>query len=458
MVRFRIFAVALFLAIGALAAPFALAQSNTRLERQHEDLEFAKSNYVMKSLALSPTARRSAIAFIDQLSAQTTALSNADFMLAMVRIAAFAGNAHDSFFPADGWIPPARLPLRVIWFPDDMVIARTAPAQAALLGATVRKIEGLTPAELLARLRRYSGGTEEYARWNLTWLIENGGLLHALGFARAPDKIEFDLTLANGEREHRAVNFAPRAEYPKGVVPAQLWSSDLTDAEIEKDWRAATTPEGDPLYLKDGTTFFRIVRLPELDALYLQFRANSEADALGEDIEAFVRVVQSQIRRTESGAIPRNLIFDVRFNVGGDIDKTRGLIRELAQTIEGRIYVMTGGYTFSAGLVAAAAMVHDGGERVTIVGDTVGDRLRFWSEGREVCAPNSHYCLHATDGKWDLVKGCKGTPGCYGDPYDARVKSLVPSLQAPLTAKMWRARRDPGMEAIRADLAARTGR
>jgi hypothetical protein len=178
--------------------------------------------------------------------------------------------------------------------------------------------------------------------------------------------------------------------------------------------------------------------------------ANSTADAQGHEIAPFVKRVRDEIEMTH----PKNLILDLRFDIGGNIDETRDLACAMAANVRGRIYVLIGPYTFSAGIVMAAATKHDGGDRVTIVGDNVGDRLRWWSEGKTVCLPNSRYCLHVTTGLWDLIHGCAGDPDCYGDKLDARVDSLEPQLRAPLTAVAWLAGRDPGMEAIKADLAA----
>jgi hypothetical protein len=108
----------------------------------------------------------------------------------------------------------------------------------------------------------------------------------------------------------------------------------------------------------------------------------------------------------------------------------------------------------STGIVATAAFKHDGADRVTIVGEDVGDRLRWWSEGHSVCMPHSQYCCEATDGLWDLVKGCAGQTGRYGDRLDATVGSLAPDLPAPLTASAWLAGRDPAMAAVERSLAA----
>jgi hypothetical protein len=37
-------------------------------------------------------------------------------------------------------------------------------------------------------------------------------------------------------------------------------------------------------------------------------------------------------------------------------------------------------------------------------------------------------CLHPTTGLWDLEKGCKREPDCYGDQFGATVGSLEPTL------------------------------
>jgi len=126
-------------------------------------------------------------------------------------------------------------------------------------------------------------------------------------------------------------------------------------------------------------------------------------------------------------------------------------MRWLATHVTGRIFVLIGPYTFSAGIVNAAAIRHDGGDRVMLVGDLVGDSLRWWSEGKPYCMPNSRLCLRPSSGVWDLVKGCAGEPACYGDKYDLNVGSLDPDLSAPLKSGDWLAGRDPGMAAVMAE-------
>ena len=162
-----------------LIDPVARSTGVPLRQAQLEDFEFARTNYVMKSKAFAEQDRRAAIALIDDLKSHAGSLSPEKFLVSMLQITAFPHNAHDSFDAADGWIPPTRLPLRMLWFSDALVIARAAPGQSDLLGAKVQTVEDLKPDELLAKLRAVCGASDGYLRWNVVWIIENGGLLHA---------------------------------------------------------------------------------------------------------------------------------------------------------------------------------------------------------------------------------------------------------------------------------------
>lgn len=431
----------LLLLAAALAAVSATASD---WPAQRADLEFARDEFVGASPAFSRSDRRRAVAVIDQVIAHGRPLSNEAFLLAMLRIAAASGNAHEHVH--GGWMPSARLPVRMIWFPDAIVIARASPEFAHLLGARVEAIEGMRPRALQARLRPYVAGNDSYLRWNALALVELRGLLHAMGAARDPDHLRMRVRKADGQLADVSIPFLPRNEAASGASPPRLWSAAAYASEAEHGWRSAIDGPPQPLYLRDEDEAFRIVTLANLDALYVQFRANSTADAGGRDIQAFVRAVREEILASH----PAYVVLDLRFDIGGDIDETRELSREIARAVPVRIFVLTGPYTFSAGIVFAAAIKHDARDRVVLVGEPVGDRLRFWSEGDAVCTPRSGYCFQASRGLWDLTRGCAKEPACYGDRLDARVDSLDPDIPAPLTSRDWLSGRDPGMEAVAA--------
>ena len=443
------FGLALLLGVWSIGlAGHAAAGPGDPAAGRRADLEFARSAYVEKSKAFSPAQRRAALDFIRQALPRVSAMSAAEFLLAVARISAYPDNAHDVFGSGDAtWWPDTRLPVKLVWFPDGLLVARAAPEQAALLGARITRIEGLTPGELLERLHAVCGGTEAYRRWNALWVVGNGELLHAFGIARSPDRLRLELEQRDGARRQVELAYVPQETMPAPLRPTRLLSSEPSAGEAEKGWRVAAPPGPMPLYQQQPDTLYRAQRLAELDALYVQLRSNM--DEQGQLFAPFLTATLAEARAKP----PRNLLLDLRFDVGGDISVSREALRELVGLATGRVYVLVSRYTFSAGIVSAAAARHDGGSRVTLVGEEVGDRLRFWSEGEHLCLPSSHYCLRPTSGLWDLARGCKAEPDCYGDQFDATVGSLRPQLDAPLTAEAWLAGRDMAMEAVRKDLA-----
>lgn len=429
----------------ALLALYASVPSiaMTRRQAQIADLEVAKNDYVLKSLAFTPDRRLQALNSLKNLEARAGSLSDMEFLIGIAHLAALADNGHDAVaFGDDSWVPPTRLPFRMLAFSDSTVVSRAAPEYAELLGARVNSIEGRSPAEIVAALATISGGTPQYRSWNAEWAIERGGVLHALGLAAAPDRLRFDFRLRDGRHVQRAIPFVPAGRVPSGVYAPRLLSPQPFTTELAAGWRAANASAKTPLYLEQPDALFRSVSLPSDATLYVQFRANFDMD--GQQIVPFVKSVSDTIARTH----PHNVIIDLRYDTGGNNELTLDLMRSIPQQVPGRIYALVGRYTFSAGIASAAALKHAGTGRVVVVGEPVGDRLRWWSEGKPACLPHSHLCLHPTTGLWDLAKGCAAEAHCYGDKYDENVGSLDPQIAAPLTAQAWLNGDDPALDAI----------
>ncbi len=90
------------------------------------------------------------------------------------------------------------------------------------------------------------------------------------------------------------------------------------------------------------------------------------------------------------------LVVDLRFNTGGNLDLSKDLMTRLQQEAAGRpVYVITGRATFSAGLYHAAQWKQWG--KATFIGEPVGDRLDYWSEGGNINLPNSKIAIHFAD-------------------------------------------------------------
>ena len=409
------------------------------------DLATLRDGYVRESRAFTYDTRKAALDLVASLEARAGALTPAEFLLGVAQVTALADNGHDGWHPGHGaWLPERRAPVRYFWFPDALVVARAARGSQDLVGARVIALDDRPVDELFQRLRTLAGGPDNFRRWNLNIFLERAELLHALGVARSPDRYVLSLVLQDGTAVTREIAMIPREAAAPGSEPYRQLAGAPYGREVELGWGGITGVPNDPLYLRDPDRLFRIVELPHLAAAYVQFRSHYGTDE--QPIESFLQEAAAKIAQMK----PENLVVDLRFDGGGDISRTTGFFDSLAATVPGRIHVIVSPLTFSAGIVAAALVEMSAPERVAIVGEPVGDRLRFWSEGRDVCLPSTGYCVNMRDGLWDLVKGCVQEPGCYGDQFKARVPDLDPDMPAPLTARSWLDGTDLAMNAIEA--------
>ncbi|MGB6840089.1 MAG: hypothetical protein WBE16_03785, partial [Candidatus Sulfotelmatobacter sp.] len=110
--------------------------------------------------------------------------------------------------------------------------------------------------------------------------------------------------------------------------------------------------------------------------------------------------------------------------------------------------LLTSGMTFSAGITTTALIKHSGGDRVTILGEPVGDRLAFFAEGRRGCLPHYPLCLHYETGKHDYGHSCTNLDTCFWLNWllPVRVKTLQPDEIITMTFDDWRQGRDPVFE------------
>jgi hypothetical protein len=85
-----------------------------------------------------------------------------------------------------------------------------------------------------------------------------------------------------------------------------------------------------------------------------------------------------------------------------------------------------------------------GGARVTIVGEPVGDRLSFWSEGGHGCLPHAALCFNYATGHHRYDGPCNDWRTCYwlNWIYPVRVKTLAPDVTAPMSFADYLAGRD----------------
>ena len=242
-------------------------------ESRLADLDVVQHGYIDQAPVFSPDAREQAHALIVDLRGRAPAMTDAQFMLALARFAGLADNGHDSIHPGEGsWRPKLRLPVRMIWFADALLVARAGPDSADLLVASIVTIDGLTPGELMERLRPLQGGIDGYRRWDMNWIIHSPEALHAIGLARHPDRLELQLKLPNGRAVTRmSMHTRRRRCHPAGS--GTLLDPGLWDGSARKGGGLPSIPPA-PLYLP-GPTPGSHDRSAGSEALYVQFRSTS---------------------------------------------------------------------------------------------------------------------------------------------------------------------------------------
>jgi hypothetical protein len=427
-------------AVASVPGPAASLDDSRRME-QLAAIAVMKNEYLEKELAYSPTTRRLAEMALSRLEERAGNLSAPEFQVELAIVGALTDNAHSGLrFRSDQARTDARLPLRLLWLRDGLVVARAIGDASDLAGARVLKLEGRSPEAIYADAKVLLGGNDAMRRTQLPRLIESKGILHALGLADSDDRISFTVRKRDGGVETRVLEMLPVNETPPTAELERLWSPQPIDSEAQ--WKAALAGMELPLYLREADKPFRMVSMGDPEALYLQFRSNE--DEGGISIARFLQTVDAALENHR----PQHLIVDMRFNVGGNILLTMDFMRELPARAD-HVWLLVGPYTFSAGIVSAAAIVKHG-ENVTIVGDDVGDRMRFWSEGAFIDLPTQGYVLRYTDGQFNLRHGCTGEPACIDDMYPINVNgiSLTPEVNAPLTVDDYLTARDPAMIAI----------
>ncbi|MCU0990086.1 MAG: S41 family peptidase [Xanthomonadales bacterium] len=413
------------------------------------DIAAFRAEFLAQDRSYATAAREEAEARLAQLDRNATAVSQASFELELARIVALADNAHTMIL-ADPFLRHFnRVPVRLAPFGEDFYVVRAAAEHADLLGSRLVAIDATPIAEARAAARSLRGGT---LAWRDRWLphaLESVEIMHELGVAAEPAAALYAFAADDGSLLQRRLAGAVFAD-DATVSGTERRLGPEPMAEEGGDWRTLLSSEAAPWSLREWDRVFRWRDLPALGAFVIDLRANVDVD--GRSIGDFLGEAGAAF--AASGRA--NLVLDMRFNGGGDLTRTREFMRDLPLIVPGRIFVLISPWTFSAGISSVGYVRQAAAERVTLIGEEVGDRLHFFAEGGITQLPDSGLrILNATE-RHDYHTGCRGFDDCHRFVVDMpiAVESLAPDIPAPWTVDAYRAGRDPAMEAVAAALAA----
>ena len=408
------------------------------LEAQRQDLDFF-AKIMALDRAFSPAARAAGEARVAALKALPAALPSSQLQVALMQVMASADNGHSRMRPiADHGT--LILPVRVTRFAEGFYVMRATAPYRDMLGGRVESIDGLPFAQILARLETLRGGLEGFRRENATIFIVVQDMLHALGIAREAGAATWAVRLPDGRLVTHRLDAYPLRK-GDDVVYGVRWLSPEPAKGVEKDWIAYRPQTGAvPDSWRDFDNHFRLFSAAGSCAQMVRLQHIVDTD--GQALSPFLASTEAALRARPPCAV----ILDLRGDSGGNYTKTWHFAHALPGLLGpgGHIFILTDPVTFSAAITTTAFVKDAGGNRVTIIGEPVGDRLSFYSEGGTACLPNLKVCVNYQTGKHDYARPCNDWHECYWVNwfYPVRVTSLQPDIAVPLRFEDWNAGHD----------------
>ncbi|HTV69865.1 MAG TPA: peptidase S41 [Rhizobiaceae bacterium] len=416
-------------------------------EQMRKDLTFLKTEWAPLDKSFGPEQRREFERIVDETSAAADELAPEEFALELMKAVAVAHNGHTN--ANVGAFLGDDLPVRVWQFSDGLHIVKAHPDFARLLGARIDRIGALSAEEAQERIKAYLPGTDQRIRFLAPGYLVTPAVLKHIGATDDTAKVPLTLQLADGTTE--TVELQPTKDADPGderLAKLNRGYSVLIpdDAGLPGRWPHLLDSRNDlpPVYTKRGD-----VQTQYLDAdksiLYIR---NDTARSL-DDIpltDKFAGVVVQQILPER----PKHIIVDLRLNNGGDFFNTILFSRALPRLVpqDGHVFVLVGRATFSAGITTAAMLKGEDKDKVVLIGETMGDAGRFWSEGKYVELPNSKIAVRYSPEFHDYETGCFELAECYWATvaFGPRGISIAPETTVELSFKDYATGRDPVLE------------
>lgn len=290
-------------------------------------------------------------------------------VVALRGIAASIGDGH-TFVAAP---PRPKFPVEFCWFGDDLTIVRAGAAHRALIGARPVAIGDHPIAAVQSVLQ------------SLIPQRENDGFV----LARSVELLREPEVLA-------ALGIAPTFRF----VDAD---GRETAVRLDASEEPLFTAEHAPLSMQRMEEPFWFSRLPERDAVYVQFRSYDGLEANAAQL--FAALAQQPAGR---------LIIDLRRNGGGNFWAGRQWLLvpiELMGLRSGQLFVLVGRRTFSASMVNAIDFARE--TEAILLGEPIGARPPGYQENGWFTLPSSGLKVSAATRLYRF--GPEGEPSFHPD-------------------------------------------
>jgi hypothetical protein len=411
-----------------------------------EDLVVLRTQWAPFDKSFSAEQRAQLNRIIDDAMSCADTLSPAEFAISVMQAAAISRNGHTR---ASVGTMLGDLPVRAWWFADGLYIIGAHPQFAHLLGARIDRFGALAPDKALRRAAPFISGTEQRIRYLSAIYLMAPALLRHIGVAATADEVPLTLRMPDGAVRSTSLGRPLSPDPGDRHNPVLSGYSVLIPDPVDMPGRW--------MHALDRVPRRPLIYLPPTDlaqewigdnhnVLYLRSNTIISLDNSALD-QKLLGVLQNAIVARR----PQIVVVDLRLNNGGNFFNTVLFAQALPRLLPpaGRIFVWVSRATFSAALVTAAMLKGHGGDRVTLIGETMGDDSRFWAENRDVRLPNSGIIVSYSTGFHDWTGGCSDPAGCYWPvvAFATHIPSLEPEIRIEPTFADYAAGRDPVLDA-----------
>ncbi|WP_120635103.1 peptidase S41 [Ruegeria sp. EL01] len=301
--------------------------------------------------------------------------SEGAFLLSTMRLLALPENGHTRLIPNDAI---SVLPFRFVAMRESVFLTKSEATLASNSISKLIAVNGTPVDQIEAASQSYLAGTWQRKRVIGPLLLSWPRALAHLGFASTDSKTDYLIQDSEGRVENITVdnsNTIPALQlYPRnehGQVDP-VWAFDeLVDV---RDWQGIGISVSLPSFLE------------------------TEDNRLAKSIA----VAATRLRTCASTP----LLIDVRGNTGGDFIKTLPLIDAIAASAQSRhCAVLVDKFTFSAAIVFVAILKHRLGRNLILIGEEMGDGLKFFAEGGSVDLPCSGAVVRYSTALHDWATG-----------------------------------------------------
>ena len=404
----------------ALAGQFRL-ERGTRTDKWRADLAFVLQELERQHPApFRRTPRSRFVADMDGLIREVPSLNDDQVAVRVQCLLRSVGDGHTGILTegVPGW--SSALPLQFESFGDALYVTAADSQYESLVGARVLALESHPIDRVLSLLDSIASRDNDFGVLrNRSRHLRYFRVLRGLGLLRDTTRVRFEIERRDGIRS--TVTVTPKPP-PNGYSRAWGAPSWVTLS-------GPTTPET-PLWLRNRERPYWFEDVPSQHFAYFGFNLVTNAADV-----AFGPFVDGMFAYIESHSVDR-LVIDLRWNNGGNTQLLPVLIQSLIRSRvnrNGRLFVLTSRYTYSAAMNAATLLEQN--TNAIVIGEPTPSSPNFVGESNPIVTPNTGIPFSISNVDWQTSW-----------PFDRR-KWIAPRILVPLSLSALRGRDDPAIAA-----------